>query len=482
MADPTPFTPGYSFTDWQTSNPTKPLPGNKVDQDMANIETSIDEIVDAIKDVRRSDGKLKNGIVTVDSLDPTVAAGVGAGALASAEAAAASADAAGDSADAAASSAVASAASATAASGYASTALTYRNAASGFADDSAAAATLSQTARDFANKWAVEAEGVDVNDGVNPVGKSAYHWAQVALEAATGALPDNSVSMSKIVDGAVTSAKIADGALSADTTGRAKMADGFTTTAKLANGVLSADTTGRAKMADGFLSADTTGRAKMADGFLTAVKAAADFVFGQTAKTTPVDADALLISDSAASNVPKKLTFANLKAWVRSFTAINSIGSTATTTGTTVEFNAIPANVRRVTVVLSAVSLSSTSSILVQLGTASSFETTSYISSAAAARDNSTTVGANSAAGFIIALGASATVRVYVTMTITRVNGNEWVCSYSGGLSDGTTLVSQSTSGGGNKTLSGELTRLRLNSVSGTDTFDNGTANVFYEF
>lgn len=37
-----------------------------------------------------------------------------------------------------------------------------------------------------------------------------------------------------------------------------------------------------------------------------------------TSKTTPVDADSLPISDSAASNALKKLTFANLWAWVKS--------------------------------------------------------------------------------------------------------------------------------------------------------------------
>jgi hypothetical protein len=272
VADPQKFTPGYSYTNWQTSNPTKPLPGNKVDQDMANIAMSTESLANALKDIRRSDGKLKNGVVTVDSLDPQVAAGVGSGALASAAAAAAAAGAASDSqaaadgsAYAAAESAAASSASATEASGHASTALVYRN-------DAAAAATLSQTARDYAYQWSSQAEGVDVNDGVNPVGKSAYHWAQVALGAATGALPDNSVSTPKIVDGA----------LSADAAGRAKMADGFVTsakildanvtTAKLAANALSADAAGLGKMADGFLQATTGGRAKMADGFLTLAK------------------------------------------------------------------------------------------------------------------------------------------------------------------------------------------------------------------
>lgn len=50
-----------------------------------------------------------------------------------------------------------------------------------------------------------------------------------------------------------------------------------------------------------------------------------------TGKTTPVDADELPLVDSAASNVLKKLTFANLKAWIQSFTGTGT--STGTNTG-----------------------------------------------------------------------------------------------------------------------------------------------------
>lgn len=41
--------------------------------------------------------------------------------------------------------------------------------------------------------------------------------------------------------------------------------------------------------------------------------------FAKTAKTTPVDADTVLITDSAASNVHKKLTWANLKATLKTY-------------------------------------------------------------------------------------------------------------------------------------------------------------------
>jgi hypothetical protein len=77
MADPTKYTTEYSFSGFQATNPDDPLPAASVDNEFANLENSIDEIVEAIKDVRRSDGALKNGIVTEDSLSADVAAEIG---------------------------------------------------------------------------------------------------------------------------------------------------------------------------------------------------------------------------------------------------------------------------------------------------------------------------------------------------------------------------------------------------------------------
>lgn len=68
MADPTKYQPGYSYTAFEASNPTTPKPGAQLDNDYANIALSISQSVDAIEDVRRSDGALNNGIVTKDSL------------------------------------------------------------------------------------------------------------------------------------------------------------------------------------------------------------------------------------------------------------------------------------------------------------------------------------------------------------------------------------------------------------------------------
>ena len=70
MANPTPFTRNYGFGAFQQNDPTSPLPGDAVDAQLDNVATSTQEIVSALADVRRADGQLKNGVVTLDALSP----------------------------------------------------------------------------------------------------------------------------------------------------------------------------------------------------------------------------------------------------------------------------------------------------------------------------------------------------------------------------------------------------------------------------
>lgn len=76
MADPTPYEPSYSFSGWQATNPQKPLPAAQVDAQLADVSEATVQIVDALKDVRRSDGALQNGIVTKESLAGDVLIGL----------------------------------------------------------------------------------------------------------------------------------------------------------------------------------------------------------------------------------------------------------------------------------------------------------------------------------------------------------------------------------------------------------------------
>lgn len=76
MADPTRYERGYSFAGFQANAPKTPLPGQRVDVELSNLELSIDTVVDAITDIRRSDGRLKNGVVTQEALSPEISTGI----------------------------------------------------------------------------------------------------------------------------------------------------------------------------------------------------------------------------------------------------------------------------------------------------------------------------------------------------------------------------------------------------------------------
>jgi hypothetical protein len=76
MATPTRYTRATSFSGYQATNPNRPLPGPALDNELANIETSVNGVISALGDIRRDDGQLRNGIVGRDALAPDLATGV----------------------------------------------------------------------------------------------------------------------------------------------------------------------------------------------------------------------------------------------------------------------------------------------------------------------------------------------------------------------------------------------------------------------
>lgn len=76
MAAPFTYTWGYSFTEYQRTNPNRPLPGDQLDNELQNIQQFSEEANAALSDIRRSDGKLQNRIVTHDSLATDVLTGM----------------------------------------------------------------------------------------------------------------------------------------------------------------------------------------------------------------------------------------------------------------------------------------------------------------------------------------------------------------------------------------------------------------------
>ena len=158
-------------------------------------------------------------------------------------------------------------------------------------------------------------------------------------------------------------------------------------------------------------------------------------------------------------------------------TALTS-GTAVTASGTSIDFTGIPSWAKRITVMLSGVSTNGTSTILIQLGDSGGIETTGYLSHTGFAGGTNSAGGASSTAGFIV-FGSSAANIFYGHATFTLSGSNLWVGSHIFGLN--ATTIPYSVQGGGNKTLSDTLDRVRITTVNGTDAFDAGTINIMYE-
>jgi hypothetical protein len=150
-----------------------------------------------------------------------------------------------------------------------------------------------------------------------------------------------------------------------------------------------------------------------------------------------------------------------------------SRGTAVTASGTFVDFTSIPSWVKRITVMLSGVSLSGTDSIIVQLGTSGGIVSTGY-TTASTTTGGTTTTAITS--GFPAAANSAGADSYTGILTIVNITGNVWVENAS---------LSQINSGSGRisagvVTLSGLATTVRLTST-GTNTFDAGTINILFE-
>lgn len=197
---------GYSFTDFATSNPTTPPPGNQLDTEFDRSNAAIAAVIDFVRTSLADDGTLKPGTVGAPQLTSGILDDLGQDAAEDAAASALEAAASKGLAEAA---AVQAGASATASQGYATSAagsvvtaaahvanaLTYRNEALAFRDT---ASTHATNAGNFANdallsrnaasnhevlsrRWAEDLSG-PVDDGYY----SARFYALQAIAANSG--------------------------------------------------------------------------------------------------------------------------------------------------------------------------------------------------------------------------------------------------------------------------------------------------------
>lgn len=132
-----------------------------------------------------------------------------------------------------------------------------------------------------------------------------------------------------------------------------------------------------------------------------------------------------------------------------------TLGTAVTASGTSVGFTGIPSTANRITI--SFANLSSTGTLLGQIGTSSGYITTGYSSG------SSTDGGSSgSTSGFVARNNNGGGA-----FTFTKINDTNWSCTNSTGDS----------SGGGYVIFTGTLDRVRLTASS----FTSGTVNVMYE-
>ena len=146
-----------------------------------------------------------------------------------------------------------------------------------------------------------------------------------------------------------------------------------------------------------------------------------------------------------------------------------------TTSGTQIDFTNLPTGIRRITLVLDQVSVSTTNNIFVRLSTGGTFATTGYVSQSMSIQDGSTSASVVDSTQFVIINNLNATLTHSGSFTWHNITGNTWVMS--GNCNSSVTSVALVS--GGAIDLGGALDGLRFRIAGGT--FDAGQINILYE-
>jgi len=153
--------------------------------------------------------------------------------------------------------------------------------------------------------------------------------------------------------------------------------------------------------------------------------------------------------------------------------------SVPTTSGTSIDFTSIPSWVKRITFMLSGVSISGTTSLQLRLGTSGGFVTSGYSSNIGVITAASTSAGSVATTTGLIIINSGGTAdTTSAVLSLNNFTGNVWTYSGTGGRTGNVCAYYVSAIP---LTLSGALTQVRLTTVNGTDTFDAGSVNILYE-
>lgn len=186
-----------------------------------------------------------------------------------------------------------------------------------------------------------------------------------------------------------------------------------------------------------------------------------------TGKGLRMNADDCFVGHNHYQNVTTETDFSS-STGIREPLRIEDVQDTSS--GTAFDFTGIPPYAKRIRIAFDQVSIDGTNDLLVQIGDSGGIETSGY---------NSVSVLASavvSSTGFIVDMNGPAST-IIGHMTLEKVTGTTWVASLTYGDVGG---FAQTGNGGGSKTLSGTLDRLRL-TRTGSDNFDGGQVTISWE-
>lgn len=147
----------------------------------------------------------------------------------------------------------------------------------------------------------------------------------------------------------------------------------------------------------------------------------------------------------------------------------------ATTSGTYKDFT-IPAGVNRIVIFFVGFSTNGTNVPLVQLGDSGGVENTGYTGAATITSAGATAAAAHSG-GYYLASSWAASAALSGAIQMEHYGGNYWMIGGVLARDD----VAATHAIGGWKSLTSELTTIRITSVGATDTLDAGAVNVSYQ-
>ena len=76
MAQPSPYNRAFNFSNYQAQNPTVPLPGGHLDEELSRVKLTTDQIRAVLKLIQRDDTALANDSVGFDQLKAEVQIGI----------------------------------------------------------------------------------------------------------------------------------------------------------------------------------------------------------------------------------------------------------------------------------------------------------------------------------------------------------------------------------------------------------------------